>query len=45
MVTPHLGAAWGGMWDVAFDVFCENLRRFRAGAPLINVADLARGYE
>jgi len=44
LVTPHLGAAWGGMWDAALDVFCENLRRFRAGAPLINVADLARGY-
>ncbi|HEX4951519.1 MAG TPA: D-2-hydroxyacid dehydrogenase [Blastocatellia bacterium] len=44
IVTPHLGAAWGGMWDAAFDLFCENLRRFRAGEPLLNVADLARGY-
>ncbi|MGE0130242.1 MAG: NAD(P)-dependent oxidoreductase [Blastocatellales bacterium] len=44
IITPHLGAAWGGMWDAAFDLFCENLRRFRAGEPLINVADLARGY-
>jgi len=44
IVTPHLGAAWGGMWDAAFDLFCENLRRFRAGAPLLNVANLERGY-
>jgi phosphoglycerate dehydrogenase-like enzyme len=44
IITPHLGAAWGGMWDAAFDLFCENLRRFREGAPLLNVADLARGY-
>jgi phosphoglycerate dehydrogenase-like enzyme len=44
IITPHLGAAWGGMWDAAFDLFCENLKRFRAGAPLINVANLARGY-
>lgn len=44
IVTPHLGAAWGGMWEAAFDLFCENLKRFRAGMPLINVADLVRGY-
>ncbi|MDX2031288.1 MAG: D-2-hydroxyacid dehydrogenase [Blastocatellia bacterium] len=44
VVTPHLGAAWGGMWDAALDLFCENLRRFRAGESLLNVADLARGY-
>ena len=44
IVTPHLGAAWGGMWDAAFDLFCENLRRFRADERLLNVANLGRGY-
>ena len=44
IVTPHLGAAWGGMWDAAFELFCDNLRRFVAGAPLRNIAQLARGY-
>lgn len=44
IVTPHLGAAWGGMWDAAFDLFCDNLRRFRTGEPLKNVAQFNRGY-
>lgn len=44
IVTPHLGAAWGGMWDAAFDLFCKNLLRFQNGESLINVANLERGY-
>jgi len=26
------------------DLFCDNLRRYRAGEPLRNVFDKARGY-
>lgn len=44
MITPHLGAAWGGMWEAAFELFCDNLRRYLAGDALRNVADLERGY-
>jgi len=44
IVTPHLGAAWGGMWDSHFDLFLQNLQHFQAGQNLINVANLERGY-
>lgn len=26
------------------DLFCENLRRYLAGAPLLNLVDRAAGY-
>jgi phosphoglycerate dehydrogenase-like enzyme len=26
------------------DIFCENLRRHRAGKPLLHIVDTARGY-
>lgn len=44
ILTPHLGASWNGVWDAALNLFLENLARFRAGRPLLNVANLARGY-
>lgn len=43
-ITPHLGAAWGGMWDAAFDLFCENLKRFINQQPLRNEVQFERGY-
>ena len=43
-ITPHLGAAWGGMWDAAFDLFCENLERFINQQPLRNEVQFERGY-
>jgi hypothetical protein len=30
--------------DRTFDVFCDNLRRYRAGEPLKHVVDPAAGY-
>lgn len=30
--------------DKCTDLFAENLRRYLAGAPLLNVVDRARGY-
>lgn len=44
IITPHLGAAWGGMWDAAFDLFRDNLRRFINNEPLQNMAQFERGY-
>lgn len=44
VITPHLGAAWGGMWAAAFDLFRQNLRRFLAGETLENIAQFERGY-
>jgi D-2-hydroxyacid dehydrogenase (NADP+) len=44
IITPHVA---GGMPDYdarALEVFCENLRRYLAGQPLMNVIDRVRGY-
>lgn len=44
IVTPHVSGAVPGYYDRAIPLFCENLRRYLAGEPLLNVVDLARGY-
>lgn len=44
LITPHLGADSPWDMDEAARIFCDNLRRFRAGEPLRNVVDLRRGY-
>lgn len=44
IITPHVAGCWAGMWDAAFDLFCDNLKRYIAGLPLLNVADFSRGY-
>jgi phosphoglycerate dehydrogenase-like enzyme len=31
-------------YDRCFDLFCENLRRYRAGQPLLGLVDRAAGY-
>ncbi len=44
LISPHASAVYD-TWEaetVAF--FCENLARFAAGEPLLNVVDPARGY-
>jgi hypothetical protein len=30
--------------DRSIELFCENLRRFRHGEPLLNAVDAAKGY-
>jgi hypothetical protein len=30
--------------DRSIELFCDNLRRFSAGEPLINAVDPAKGY-
>ena len=42
LCTPHIAAM--PRPDVAARQFLENLRRARAGAPLLNVVDRNRGY-
>ena len=46
IVTPHLAGVAGTehFWSAAADLMAENLRRYAAGKPLINVIDLQRGY-
>ncbi len=44
LITPHSAALTDKLWERHFALIAENLRRFRAGAPLLNVVDKAKGY-
>jgi phosphoglycerate dehydrogenase-like enzyme len=43
VITPHTGDIQGWQARVA-ELFCDNLERRRAGEPLLNRVDPARGY-
>jgi phosphoglycerate dehydrogenase-like enzyme len=44
LITPHVAGLRPDHWDVAVNLFAENLRRFDAGLPLQNVVDKHAGY-
>lgn len=44
LVTPHVSGLRADHWPRATDLFIENLRRFQAGQPLLNVVDKRSGY-
>ena len=44
VVTPHTAWSSGRVLDRSVDLFCDNLRRFATGEPLLNVVDPAAGY-
>ena len=44
IITPHNGATTPATRQRGIDIFVENLRRFQAGQPLINVIDKKAGY-
>jgi phosphoglycerate dehydrogenase-like enzyme len=44
IVTPHTSWSSGRVLDRSVVLFCDNLRRFAAGEPLVNVVDPAMGY-
>jgi phosphoglycerate dehydrogenase-like enzyme len=44
LITPHTSGFRPDHWDAAIGLFGENLRRFEAGAPLLNVVDKRAGY-
>jgi phosphoglycerate dehydrogenase-like enzyme len=44
IVTPHTSWSSGRVLDRSVGLFCDNLRRFAAGEPLVNVVDPAVGY-
>jgi phosphoglycerate dehydrogenase-like enzyme len=44
IVSPHVSGFLPSYDDRCTDLFAENLRRFVAGAPLLNLVDRARGY-
>lgn len=44
IVTPHTSWSSGRVVDRSVALFCDNLRRYAAGEPLLNVVDPAAGY-
>ena len=44
LITPHTSGFRPDHWDAAVAMFAENLRRFEAGQPLLNVVDKDAGY-
>jgi phosphoglycerate dehydrogenase-like enzyme len=44
IVSPHVSGFLPSYDDKCTDLFADNLRRYLAGAPLLNLVDRARGY-
>src|SRR5438876_210982 len=44
IVSPHVSGFLPSYDDNCADLFAENLRRYLAGQPLLNLVDRARGY-
>ena len=44
IITSHSSARSEGSTQRAYDLFCENSRRYVNGLPLLNVVDKKRGY-
>lgn len=44
IITPHFAGATPYYIDRLMDIFTENLRRYQAGEPLINVVNKTLGY-
>jgi phosphoglycerate dehydrogenase-like enzyme len=44
IITSHTSAVSAGSTQKCMDLFCENVRRYVNGLPLLNVVDKKRGY-
>jgi phosphoglycerate dehydrogenase-like enzyme len=44
IITSHSSAVSRGSTERSYDLFCENVRRYVSGLPLLNVVDKQRGY-
>jgi phosphoglycerate dehydrogenase-like enzyme len=44
IITPHTAAFAGDYWTPVVDAFLQNMKHFRAGAPLDNLVDPELGY-
>ncbi|HQU44181.1 MAG TPA: NAD(P)-dependent oxidoreductase, partial [Pirellulales bacterium] len=44
IITPHVGGQSATRIDDMTDFFCENLRRWQAGRPLLNLVDKNLGF-
>src|SRR5947199_20616 len=44
LVSPHVAAVTRRFWEREAGLIVENIRRYLAGAPLLNVVDQEAGY-
>jgi D-2-hydroxyacid dehydrogenase (NADP+) len=44
IITPHVAGMTPRYWERATELFCENLRRYKAGRKMISVVDKKAGY-
>ncbi len=44
LITPHSAGLTERMWERHYALFAEELRRFLAACPLLNVVDKSKGY-
>ena len=44
LISPHCSSVFDGWEQATITMFCDNLGRWKAGAPLHNVVDPTRGY-
>lgn len=44
LITPHIAGFRPDHWEAVCRLFSQNLRRFGAGQPLLNVVDKSEGY-
>ncbi len=44
LVSPHVSAVSTRFWEREMGLIVENIKRYLAGAPLLNVVDLEAGY-
>jgi phosphoglycerate dehydrogenase-like enzyme len=44
LITPHTSGFREDYWEAAVEMFADNLRRFEAGEPLLNMVDKQAGY-
>lgn len=44
IITPHIAGASDRHTALAVEAFCDNLRRYLAGQPLLDAVDRKRGY-
>ncbi len=44
VITPHTGGVSPRFWERETELIVENVRRYRAGEPLLNEVDRERGY-
>jgi phosphoglycerate dehydrogenase-like enzyme len=44
LITPHVAGFFAGYWPATVATFADNLRRFEAGLPLVNLVDKRAGY-